>query len=403
MAEAYDREIPEKVQELFNLCDLFRQKDGPRELLETLLDMLMRAEAHQHIKAGRYQRTPERRGHLNGTKDRTMNTLVGRLDLEVPQVRGCEPYRPSMYGRWQRSQVALLVACAEMFFAGVSTRRVRGVLQQTCGLELSASEVSRMAAELDEKLQAMHSRRLDTTEYPYVIIDARYEKARCNHHIVSQAVLVTAGITLDGRREILDWRAADSESEDTWSSVFVELKSRGLKGVKLIVSDAHKGIRAAVARHFQGVPWQRCRVHFKRELLHKVSWKDAKDLMRDIRSVLEPEERIECLRRAEEMATKWDRTAPGVAKMLRNDFESCLTVCVLPPDHRRKLNSTNMLERVMRDLKQRTRVVGIFPNAASCERLIGARLAELHENWQLEKTRYLSMESLNRPEFAGAP
>ena len=183
--------------------------------------------------------------------------------------------------------------------------------------------------------------------------------------------------------------------------LFRSLKDRGLWGLKLVVSDAHKGIRKALARYFQGVWWQRCRVHFKRELLKKVNWKQIKPLLSDLQSVLAPEEKSECLRRAEEMASRWDSLNPKVSAMLRADFESCLTVCGLPSEHRRKLNSTNMIERLMRELKRRTRVVGIFPNAASLDRLIGAQLRELNEQWQLEEKRYLAMELLDQPAYRG--
>ena len=204
-----------------------------------------------------------------------------------------------------------------------------------------------------------------------------------------------------GFREILDWRVCDSESEESWGELFRSLKDRGLRGLKLVVSDAHQGIKKALARHFQGVWWQRCRVHFKRELMKKVNWKQIKQLMSDINAVFAPEEKAECLRRAEEMATRWEGIRPRVSAMLREDFESCLTVCVLPSEHRRKLNSTNMIERVMRELKRRTRVVGIFPNVASLERLTGAQLLELDEQWRLEEKRYLSMELLDQPAYRG--
>jgi len=402
MASVYDSEIPDHLQELFDLCEVFREKDGLKKLLEKLVNIASSLEVEEHLGAKRYQRTDQRRGQRNGTKRRSFNTVAGRLELDIPQVRNGEAYHPSFFNRWQRSQRALLAACMEMYFAGVSTRRVEGVIKEMCGLELSAGQVSRVAQQLDEQLAVFGERSLSGTEYPYLIVDARYEYIRCNGHVVSQAVLIAAGINSEGRREILDWRVANSESEESWKEVFCSLKDRGIKGVKLIVSDAHKGIKAAVNRHFQGVMWQRCRVHFMRELQRKTTWKNAKELMQDIRAVFRPEDRKECLDRAEEMAAKWEQRAPGVAKMLRADFEACLTVSALPAEHRRRLNTTNMLERVMRELKQRTRVIGIFPNAASCQRLIGARLMELNEGWQQEKTRYLSMELLDRQEYVKA-
>ena len=387
-----------------DLQGLFREKEGLKIFLEQMLRIVMESEVEQHIGATPYERSEKRTGYRSGAKPRTLKTRVGELSFEVPQVRDCAagPYHPSMFLKWQRSERALLVACAEMYFQGVSTRRVNKVLDVMGGMTLSAGQVSRIAAELDEKLDTFRSRSLAAAPYPFLIIDARYEKVRVNGHVVSQAVLIISGVDHAGYREVFDWRVADSESEATWGELFRDLKDRGLKGVAVVVSDAHKGIRAAMRRHFQGVAWQRCRVHFKRELFKKVSWRRYKELASDISAVFKPEERRECLRRAEEMAVKWEKPYPKVAAMLRDGLEDCLTVCDLPSGIRRKLNSTNMLERVMKELKARTRVVGVFPNRASCERLIGARLPELEEAWKVKEKRYLAMEQLAGPEYSKA-
>jgi len=366
--------------------------DGLRRLLELLAGAAMAAEVTAHLGAGPHERSDGRRGHRNGHKPRTLKTRVGELELSVPQVRGCEPYHPSLFGKWQRSERALLVACAEMYFQGVSTRNVREVLESMCAGEVSAMTVSRVAAEVDERLAEFRARRLDHTSWPYLKIDARYEKVRVDGRVVSQAVLVTVGFDADGRREVLDWRVADSESEQSWGGLFRDLKDRGLSGVRLVVSDAHGGIRAAMTRHFQGVAWQRCQVHFKRELCAKVSYKRAKEVMRDLLAVLTPPDRVECLRRGEEMAATWQASYPAVASMLRDGLEDCLAVLSFPADHRRRLTSTNLLENLMRRLKKRTRVVGVFPNRASCDRLIGALLLEVHEEWQVESQRFYNME-----------
>jgi len=297
-----------------------------------------------------------------------------------------------MFARWQRSERALLVACAEMYFQGVSTRKVQDVLDSMCGAEVSAATVSRVAAELDERLADFRTRRLDAGAYPYLMIDARYENVRVDGRVVSQAVLVAVGFTAEGRREILDWRLGDSESEETWGRMFRDLKDRGLSGLALVTSDAHGGIRKALARHFQGVAWQRCRVHFKRELARKVSYKVLKELMTDVAAVFEPAERTECLRRGEEMAARWEGRYPAVARMLREGLEDCLTVLAFPQPHRRRLASTNMLENLMKRLKARTRVVGVFPGRGSCDRLVGALLVEVHEDWTLEERPWFNME-----------
>jgi putative transposase len=226
-------------------------------------------------------------------------------------------------------------------------------------------------------------------------IDARYEKVRVDSRVVSQAVLVAVGFTAEGHREVLDWRIGDSESQDTWGSLFRDLKDRGLRGLQLVVSDAHRGIRAALDRHFQGVAWQRCRVHFKREMGRKVSYKRLKELMKDIAVVFAGEDRTECLRRAEEMAIQWQERNQAIADMLRNGLEDCLTVLDFPECHHRRLTSTNMLENLMKRLKARTKVVGVFPNRSSCDRLIGSLLLEVHEQWALEEKAYFNMENVS--------
>ena len=374
------------------LQEVFADRDGLKRFLEAVVNAAMQAEVSEQLGAAVYERAEGRRGYRNGTKPRGLSTRVGPLELSLPQVRGCEPYHPSMFARWQRSERALLVACAEMYYQGVSTRKVQDVLETMCGGEISASTVSRVAAELDEKLSGFRARRLDATEYPYLMIDARYEKVRVEGRVVSQAVLVAAGFTSEGRREILDWRLGDSESEETWGGLFQDLKDRGLRGEVLVVSDAHGGIRKALARHFQGVSWQRCRVHFKRELARKVSYKMLRELMSDVAAVFEPSERSECLRRGEEMALKWEGRYPAVAKMLREGLEDCLTVLAFPESHRRRLSSTNMLENLMKRLKARTRVVGVFPGRGSCDRLTGSLLVEVHETWSVEERRWFNME-----------
>jgi putative transposase len=376
------------------LQEVFAHKQGLKDFLQVLLERLMAAEVSEHLQAERHQRSPDRCGHRNGYKPRSLNTRVGQLQLSVPQTRSCEPYHPSLWTRWQRSERALLVACGEMYFQGVSTRKVQEVLESMCDGEISAMTVSRVAQELDEKLQSFRMRRLEQTSWPYLMIDARYEKVRVEGKVLSQAVLVVIGFDSRGRREILDWRVGDSESESTWGQMFLELKDRGLRGVKLVVSDAHGGIRAALRRHFQGAAWQRCRVHFQRELGRKVSYKRSKELMKDLAALFAPEDKPECLRRAEEMACKWEGSYPQVAKMLREGLEDCLTVLSFPAGHRRRLRSTNLAENLMKQLKHRTTVVGVFPNRSSCDRLIGAMLVEIHEDWQVVDEAWLNMEGV---------
>lgn len=372
--------------------EVFQSEGGLRHLLETVLNSVMREETSQQVGAGMHERSESRQGYRNGTKPRRLKTRAGELELDVPQVRNCEPYHPSMFGKWERSERALRVACSEMYFQGVSTRNVRAVLEQMGAGEVSAMTVSRVASELDEKLEQFRARRLDFTEWEYLMLDARYEKVRIDSKVISQAALVVVGFTTTGKRELLEWRVGDSESEQHWGELFKSLKDRGLAGVKLIVSDAHRGIQAAIKRHFQGCAWQRCRVHYKREMGRKVSYTKLKELNKDLASVFAAGERAECLRRGEEMAQRWERSSPQVAAMLREGLNDCLTAEQFPEHHRKRLRSTNLLENIMKRLKKRTKVVGVFPNRASCDRLIGAQLMELHEHWLTEESASFNME-----------
>jgi putative transposase len=371
------------------LQEIFSDSNGLKRFLEVVLNAAMKCELAEHLKAEDYQRSTARVGHRNGYKSRRLSTRVGQLRLTVPQARSCGPYHPSMFARFERSERALLVACAEMYFQGVSTRKVNDVLETMCSMQISSATVSRVAQELDAKLSLFCQRMLDEREFPYLQVDARYEKIRVEGKIVSQAVLVAVGIDTSGGREVLDWRICDSESQQSWGDMFKSLKMRGLKGLELVVSDAHEGIRSALQRYFQGVQWQRCRVHFKRELMLKVPKKLWSRLLAEVSAVYTPEERKQCLAGARQMADRWRPSYPRVAKMFEDGFEDTLSVCDLPEEIRRKMMSTNMVERIMKRLKARTRVVGVFPDRNSCWRLIGAQLLELHEYWITSANPYI--------------
>ena len=375
------------------------QENMDGDLFKTMLEVfsqhLMEEELDLHLGAERHERTKERKGHRNGYKSRSLKTRIGELNLRVPQVRGMEPYSPMLFAKWERSERALLVACAEMYFMGVSTRKVKNVLEKMGGFELSASTVSCVAAELDEKLTEFRNRRLDGITWPYLMVDATYIKARKKGRVVSQAMLVVAGIDGEGRREILTWRQADVESQDTWSEVFRELKQRGVNGVTWLISDGHEGIQAAVRTQFHEVSWQRCWTHFMRNVLGKAGHKHKDALARELRAARSFDNVTTCLQEAERVAERWEAQYPRAAKQIRAQFEETLAVHHLPKEHRRRVYTTNMLERVMKEIKRRTNVVGIFPNEASSDRLIGAQLLERHDTWQCERMRYLVMDHLD--------
>jgi len=380
------------------LEEIQERMDGDvfKAMLEVMVRRVMEEELAQYLGAQRHERTQERRGHRNGYKPRSLRTRVGELDLQVPQARGVEPYSPMLFAKWQRTERALLVACAEMYFMGVSTRKVKKVLEKMGGFELSASTVSCVASELDEKLTEFRQRRLDAHIWPYLMVDATYVKVRKQGRVEDQAVLVVAGVNEAGRREILTWRLAEVESEDTWSEVFRELKQRGVSGVQWLVSDGHAGIRAAVRTQFTGVAWQRCWTHFMRNALAKAGHKHQKSLAKELVAARQFDDVKTCMSEAERVAERWEKQYPRVAAQIREQFEETLAVHGLPREHRRRVYTTNIMERLMEEVKRRTRVVGIFPNTSSCDRLVGAHLLERDEAWQCEGTRYLVMDHLEQ-------
>jgi len=378
------------------LAEIQEHLDGDmlRTMVEVMARRVMEEELAEHLCAGRHERTGERRGYRNGYKPRKLKTRVGELEFEVPQARGVEPYSPLFFAKWERSERALLTACAEMYFMGVSTRKVKQVLQKMGGFSLSAATVSCVAQELDEKLAEFRGRRLDGNEWPYLMVDATYVKTRRRGRVVNAAVLVVAGVNDSGRREILTWQLAEVESENTWTEVFRELRQRGISGVQWLVSDGHEGIHAALRTQFPQAAWQRCWTHFMRNVLKKVSHKHQKALARELIAARKFDQVSICMAEAERIAARWEKDYPKAARQIREQFEQTLAVHDLPREHRRRVYTTNIMERIMAEVKRRTNVVGIFPSEASCDRLVGAQLLERHESWQCEERRYLVMDHL---------
>ena len=380
------------------LAEIQEHMDGDvfRAMVEVMARRVMQEELAAHLGAEPHERTQDRRGYRNGYKPRKLKTRVGELELEVPQVRGVEPYSPLFFAKWERSERALLTACAEMYFMGVSTRKVKQVLERMGGFSLSASTVSCVAQELDERLAEFRDRRLDANEWPYLMVDATYIKVRRRGRVLPQAVLVVAGVNDDGRREILTWRLADAESEDTWTEVFRELRQRGVSGVQWLVSDGHEGIRAALRTQFPQVSWQRCWTHFMRNALNKVGHKYQKALARELIAARKFDQVSICMAEAERIAARWEKDCPKVSRQIREQFEQTLAVHDLPREHRRRVYTTNIMERIMAEIKRRTNVVGILPSESSCDRLVGAQLLERHESWQCETARYLAMDHIEK-------
>ena len=359
-------------------------------VVHEVLQAILEAEMTAHVGAGRYERTADRSGHRNGYKPRTLHTRVGTLQLQVPQDRE-GTFSTELFARYQRVEQALVLTLMEMYLHGVSTRKVAAITEQLCGTSFSKSQVSALAGRLDADLAAWRERPLTAASYPYLSVDARYEHVRVDGRVVSQGVLLVAGVRDDGRREILAVEVADTESEATYQELFRRLKARGLQGVTLVTSDDHAGLRAAIARHFQGASWQRCQVHFARNLQGRVGAKHRARLAEDLRAIFAAPDAAQARATAHTCAERWRASHPPVAAMLEEELEDCLACYHAPASHRLRVRTTNGLERLNQELKRRTRVVRIFPNRAALLRLVTALAMEQSEEW-VSGRRYLTME-----------
>jgi transposase-like protein len=364
-----------------------------REIVERVVQQLLEAEMSEHIGAAPYERTHKRTGQRNGYKPRTLRSRVGTLNLLVPQDRE-GTFCTRLFARYQRNEKALCLALMEMYVEGVSTRKVAEVTEALCGTSFSKSLVSSLAGRLDAELEGWRSRRLTAEAYPYVFVDARYEKARVDHRVISQGVLIVSGVREDGMREILGVEVADTESEATYHDLFRSLKARGLNGVELVISDEHEGLKSALSRHFQGASHQRCQVHYSRNLLGMVGAAKRKELASDLRAIFAAPERVQAMEIAISVAKKWQgKGMEKVAEHLEEHVEECLSCLAFPESHRRRIRTTNGQQRLNQEIKRRTRVVRIFPNRESCLRLVTALAVEQSEEWVTGR-RYLDMEEL---------
>ncbi len=362
-------------------------------VVERVVQEVLEAEMTEHVGAAPYERSAARTGQRNGHKPRALRTRVGTLNLAVPQDRE-GTFSTRLFSRYQRNEKALCLALMEMYVEGVSTRKVKDVTEALCGTSFSKSLVSSLAGSLDAELEAWRSRPLEAKAYPYVLVDARYEKARVDSRVVSQGVLIVSAVREDGLREILGVEVSDTESEATYQELFRSLKRRGLSGVELVVSDDHRGLKAAVSRHFQGASWQRCQVHYARNLLGMVGHASRKELAADLRAIFAAPAMEQALQTASSVADKWrEKGNEKVASHIEEHVEECLTCLAFPESHRRRIRTTNGLERLNQEIKRRTRVVRIFPNREACLRLVTALAVEQSEEWVTGR-RYLDMGEL---------
>jgi len=360
-----------------------------RTLVERTVQAILETEMSAHLGAERYEREAGRTGYRNGTKPRTLVTRVGALQLAVPQDRD-GTFSTELFARYQRSEQALVSTLLEMYLQGVSTRKVAAITEELCGVSFSKSQVSALTSRLDADLLAWRSRPLTETTYPYLTVDARYEHVRIDGRVVSQGVLIVAGVRGDGQREILTIAVADTESEASYLSLFQALKERGLRGVDLVTSDDHAGLRSAIARCFQGASWQRCQVHVSRNLLSTVSQRRRRELADDLRGIFAASTRTQATAAAQAAADRWRPTHSALATRLEEDLEDALTCLSFPAEHRRRIRTTNGVERLNQELKRRTRVVRIFPHKASLLRLVTALAMEQSDEW-VSGRRYLDM------------
>jgi putative transposase len=388
MARDHRRVSEELAQEI-----LLDDSGFLRQIVERVLQELLESEMTEHIGAAPYERSATRTGQRNGYKPRTLRTRVGTLNLLVPQDRE-GTFSTRLFARYQRNEKALVLALMEMYVEGVSTRKVKEITEELCGTSFSKSLVSSLAGGLDVELSAWRSRPLEAKAYPYVFVDARYEKIRVDHKVISQGVLVVSAVRDDGMREILAVEVADTESEATYQDLFRSLKRRGLKGVELVVSDDHEGLKAAIARHFQGAAHQRCQIHYARNLLGMVGVAKRKELGADLRTIFAAPDRRSALELASSVAQKWrGKGHEKVAEHIEEHVEECLSCLAFPEPHRGRIRTTNGLERLNQEIKRRTRVVRIFPNRESCLRLVSALAVEQSEEWVTGR-RYLDMQEL---------
>ena len=368
--------------------------DVIRQALTLVLQALIEAEAAQQIGASRYERTETRTTHRNGTRTRLLSTKAGDVELRIPKLREGS-FFPALLEPRRRIDRALLAVVMEAYVHGTSTRKVDDLVK-ALGVDagISKSEVSRICAELDAEVAAFRSRSLSHTAFPYLFVDATYLKARVDGRVVSRAVVIATGVTADGGREVLGLDVGDSEDGAFWTAFLRSLRARGLGGVQLVISDAHTGLTQAISAVMAGAAWQRCRVHFLRNVLARVPRGSAEMVAAAIRTIFAQPTGAEVTEQLDKVAAMLQPKFPTVATMLADAKQDLTAFASFPPAHWAKVWSTNPLERVNKEVKRRTNVVGIFPDDAAVLRLAGAVLIEAHDEWQVAERRYLSEGSM---------
>lgn len=370
---------------------LAESPDPIRAIVRETLQQVLECEMEEAIGAARGERTEDRLSHRSGYYDRSFVTRVGKVELRIPQDRK-GLFRTELFERYQRSEKALFAALTEMYIQGVSTRKVKAITEELCGHSFSASSISEITKKLDGQLEAFAKRPLEE-EYAYLILDARYERIRENGSIRNRAVLIAIGINKDGRRCILGVEVANRESRNSWTDFLNGLRTRGLHGVEFVVSDDHAGLKAAIREVITEAAWQRCYVHFLRNALDYLPRRGDHDCLQELRWIFSRRDIGEARRDLAAWIAKWETKYAKLCDWVEQNIDETLTYYRLPAEHHKHMKSTNMLERLNEEIKRRTHIVRIFPNEASCLRLVRALAVETHENW-IEATRYLNMELL---------
>lgn len=367
------------------------QEDFFRPLVEKLVQEILEAEMEEALGASKSERVETRQGYRSGYYTRGLVTRVGKLELRVPQDRQGR-FSTEVFERYQRSEKALVWCLAQMYIEGVSTRKIKAITEQLCGHGFSASTVSQISKKMDEELEKFARRSLDV-EYPYLVVDARYEKVREDGVIRSRAVLIAIGINWEGRREVLGVELANRESSSSWKEFVMGLKRRGLRGVELVISDDHQGLKRAAMEVLTESAWQRCYVHFLRNALDYLPRRADDDCLRELRWLYDRHGLEEARLELRAWLRKWADKYPKLCAWVEDNIEETFTFYSWPRAHHKHIRSTNMLERINEEIRRRTYVIRIFPNEDSCLRLVRALLVEVHEDW-IEQHRYLNMELL---------
>lgn len=364
--------------------------DGLAALVQAVLNQVLEAEMTDHLKASPHERTDERKGVRNGYYERELVMRVGPIQLRVPRDRA-GTFCTELFERYQRSEKALVLALMEMVVNGVSTRKVRNITQELCGHDFSKSTVSELSKGLEDQVEAWRERPLDATEFPFVLVDAMRIKVRRQGAVRPTSALIVVGVNEAGYREILGVRIADSESRQSWLETFRWLKRRGLRDVEVVVSDAHVGLVDALHQCFQGASWQRCQTHFRRNIVDKTPSRLADPMHEGLSRIFKADDKDEARRAFDELAAELEDKADRALETLELGLEDATTVLNLPEKYRKRLRTTNMVERLIEEVRRREKVIRIFPNVGSARRLIGAYLAERHEEWSTRR-KYLKMD-----------